>query len=285
MEPISTVAFSGLSVIGTSLAFAYQKGWIPIIPIGRTVVQSDPFFNFDGQTGASFSRAGTDARSVLSMREPGSKNKKRKYFFLLGGVVAGLLLVGAVWTFGLSPFHSSGTSGSSFSAGNGQGGNFELIPTVEGIQDLDTTNHLPDYPPGFSAHNGLLLVNKGRARYRIPDLELDLTREKEDVTITSSTLPPSATSSNPPLTSYFEEMGNGNGVLDPGEWLMVYADNCYDSSQASDEPKGKVLVWRPEGSASPLEVRLRDPIRYSLKNKADGTVLQQGTLSFVPATP
>jgi hypothetical protein len=79
-------------------------------------------------------------------------------------------------------------------------------------------------------------------------------------------------------------MGNGDGVLDPGEWLMVYADNCYDSSQANDEPRGKVLVWQPEGSGSRVEVPEKTIIGYSLKNTADGSVLQQGTLSFAPET-
>jgi len=286
MEPISTVAFSGISVIGTGLAFAYQKGWIPIIPIGRVAAaRGDPFLNIDARIGAPVSRTGPDEDSVHLTREPGSENKKRKYFFLIGCTIAGLVLVGCVWTFGLLPFHSSAPSASPSTPITAQGGSFELVPTVEDIQDRDMTNHVPDYPSGFSARNGLLIVNQGKTRYRISDLELDLRRGTEAVTITSSTVLPPVTSANPPLTSYFEEMGNGNGVLDPGEWLMVYADNCYDSSQASDEPRGRVLVWQPWGTGSKLELLLKDSINYSLKNRADGTVLQQGTLSFIPATP
>jgi hypothetical protein len=64
----------------------------------------------------------------------------------------------------------------------------------------------------------------------------------------------------------------------------VYSDNCYDSSAASSEPRGKVLVWHPQDSATGVEVPLMDTIDYRLKNKADGSVLQQGSLTFVPTT-
>jgi len=146
------------------------------------------------------------------------------------------------------------------------------------------TNHAPDYPAGFSAHNGLLFVYHGTEPHKIADLELQLSKGANSITLTSATTPPSANAVNPKLSSYFEEMGNGDGILENGEWLMVYADNCYDSSGASSEPRGKVLVWQPQDSVTKLEVPLKDTTGYVLKDAASGEILQQGTIPFIPAT-
>jgi hypothetical protein len=98
-------------------------------------------------------------------------------------------------------------------------------------------------------------------------------------------VPPSKNAVNSRLSSYFEEEGNGDGTLDPGEWLMVYADNCYDSSNADSEPKGKVLTWQPADAASKIEVPMGDSIDYVIRDRVSATTLQEGTLVFVPSTP
>jgi hypothetical protein len=101
------------------------------------------------------------------------------------------------------------------------------------------------------------------------------------VFITKASHPPANNAVNPALPSYFEEMGNGDAILSPGEWLMVYADNCYDSSTSDSNPRGQVLVWQPDFSQM-VEVPVKDTIGYSLTDKSSGTVLQQGTLQFIP---
>jgi PKD repeat protein len=159
---------------------------------------------------------------------------------------------------------------------------FDILPTVERIEDLDRTNHAPDYPLGFSARNGLLAVPMGTGKYRISDLALRLSNGENEVILTSSASPPAVNALGPSHPSYFEEIGNGDGTLDPGEWLMIYADNCYDSSLAEDGPGGRALTWQPEGSARKVEVQVGDVIGYSLKDTGTGSVLQQGTIHFVP---
>jgi hypothetical protein len=45
---------------------------------------------------------------------------------------------------------------------------------------------------------------------------------------------------------------------------------------------GKVLVWQPVDSVQGVEVPVKDTIGYTLTDKSSNTVLQQGTLSFIP---
>jgi len=184
-------------------------------------------------------------------------------------VVAGLGLLGGI----VLPFGDAGSNGS-----------FDVIPTVENIQDLDTTNHVPDYPAEFSAHNGILFVYSGNGKIPLEDLEVDLKKGTAEVDLTDETVPPSKNAVNSRLSSYFEEEGNGDGTLDPEEWLMVYADNCYDSTQANDMPRGKILTWQPVGASMKIEVPLGDTIDYRIKNRVTGTTLQEGTLDFVPSS-
>jgi len=166
----------------------------------------------------------------------------------------------------------------------GSGGSFDVIPTVESIKDLDLTNHVPDYPAGFSAHNGILFVYNGNEKIPLDELEVDLTKGAADVKITATTRPPSPNAVGTGLSSYFEEEGNGDGTLESGEWLMVYADSCYDASKSDSEPKTKVVGWHPAGTGSGVEVPMNDTINYVLKDTATGTILQEGTLDFVPVT-
>ena len=184
-------------------------------------------------------------------------------------VVAGLGLLGGI----ALPFGDAGSNGS-----------FDVIPTVENIRDLDTTNHVSDYPVGFSAHNGILFVYNGDGKIPLDALEVDLKKGTTEIDLTAETVPPSKNAVNSRLSSYFEEEGNGDGTLDPGEWLMVYADNCYDSTQANDMPRGKILTWQPAGAATKIEVPLGDMIDYRIKNSVTGTTLQEGTLNFVPSS-
>ncbi|HTY53097.1 MAG TPA: DUF3344 domain-containing protein [Methanomicrobiales archaeon] len=294
LETVPPLAYTGISLAGTGLAVAFRKGWLslPLIPIGKAVVRDDPFFNFTSRIGFAVPVPASTSVPITMQDEcpgpmswePASPNRTRWHSLVIGLVLAGAMVAGAAWTLGLLPFHSSAVPGPSSSPGASGGGTFNLIPTVESIEDLDMANHVPDYPPGFSARNGLLFVYQGRDRYRVSDLEIDLTSGSNRVTLDSQTVPPSPSVINPSSSSYFEEMGNGDGVLDPGEWLMVYADGCYDSSQAADEPRGKVLTWKPRGSGSQVEVPEKAILGYSLKNTADGSVLQQGTLSFAPET-
>ena len=191
-------------------------------------------------------------------------------------LTAGLVLAAVLYGFVI--FNPAGSDPADLQGGTA----FDILPTVEGIQDLDKTNRVPDYPAGFSARNGLLFVYNGAGTYAIPDLEVRLSKGTNEVALTTATPLPSVNVVGTNAASYIEEMGNGNGILEPGEWLMVYADNCYDSSAAEGEPKGGVLTWQPADSFQKVEVPVKDSVLYSLTDTGTGAVLQQGTLLFVP---
>jgi PKD repeat protein len=270
-----------LFMIGATSVIAYRKGWIPPGMIdggfdgtpGRCIWEGTGFGScqiFEVESG------------IVRYRTSGLPKVKRTHWILIAVVLTGIVLMAAAYSSG---FMSGWTGGSHSRAGNVQAGNFDIIPTVENIQDLDKTNHVPNYPAGFNARNGLLFVYKGTGKHAVADLRLELSKGANTVSLTSFTLPPSSNVVSAGFSTYFEEMGNGDGVLENGEWLMVYADNCYDSSLADGEPRGKVLTWHPKDSGTGVEVPFRDTIGYSLTDTKDGTNLQQGTVTFVPASP
>jgi PKD repeat protein len=273
----------GLFMVGATSVVAYQKGWIPSGPISAFPEEKSGTCIWEGTSGSKSCQTFTVEHGIIRYRTPFLLNLTRTHLLVIGLVIVAIMLAGTAWSSGFLPVLPSGAYGS-VSSGNGQEREFDLIPTIEDISDLDTTNHVPDYPAGFSARNGILFVYHGTDKYAVSNLELELSKGTGAVTITSQTVPPPVNVVNDQLTSYVEEMGNGDGILEPGEWLMVYADNCYDSSRADGEPKGRVLVWQPQDTGSRVEVPLKDSIRYSLKDAADGTVLQQGTLMMVPTT-
>jgi len=267
---------SGIFLIGGTCIVAYRQGRFPA---GLLPGNKGGQCIWDGT--APSCQTFDIENGIIRYRAPGTLNISRTHLILAGLIVSGILAAGAIWYLGFIP---AGSSDPLSSPENVQKDNFDLIPTIEDIQDLDLTNRAPDYPPGFSARNGILFVYHGTDKHPLSSLELELSKGTSKVRITSSTMPPATNVVNSQLVSYFEEMGNGDGILDPGEWLMVYADNCYDSSQAEGEPKGKVLVWQPQDTVSALEVPLKDSVGYSLKDSSDGTILQQGTILLVPTT-
>ncbi len=257
------IAYSGamvgsLALIGFT-AFAYKSGILATAGV------------FSGSAAGS---AGSSL-SLPSGQRIFSTNGRFDGRYLTGGIlVSGIIIV--ILLFGIPAL--TGYSGMPETGG----ASFTLLPTVERIGDLDTANHAPDYPAGFSARNGILFVYAGAGEIKISDLELRLSKGTDEVFITASSHPPAANAVNPGLSSYFEEMGNGDGTLSDGEWLMVYADNCYDSSTSDSNPRGQVLVWQPGGSGDRVEVPVKDTIGYTMTDTGSGNVLQQGTLQFFP---
>jgi len=269
----------GIFMIGATSAVVYRKGWIP--PVSLMPDAKNGQCIWDG-TGSTASCQTFDIENgIIRYHSPGFLNIPRTHRIVIGLVITCIVLAGAVWYLGFLP---GGSSSLLSSSGNVQAGNFDIIPTIESIRDLDMTNRVPDYPAGFSARNGLLFVYHGTDTPALSDLSLELSKGANAVTLTSSTLMPSPNAVNARPVPYFEEMGNGDGILDPEEWLMVYSDNCFDSSGADGEPKGRVLVWQPPDAGSMIEVPLKDTVKYSLRNSATGTILQQGTVLLVPAT-
>lgn len=275
----------GIALIGATGALAYQRGWLPNGNGGNGSFRPQRVLCHDGSgtcppislnilsgTVSTPPNGGTGHPSPFSRLHPPGGSWR-----LVAGLIVAAGVIGAGAFFGMPAFSGAGTAGTGTT-----GTPFSLLPTVEKIADLDTTNHAPDYPAGFSARNGILFVYSGADDIPVSEIELRLSKGSNEVFITATSRPPVKNAVNPELSSYFEEMGNGDGTLSSGEWLMVYADNCYDSSLSDGNPRGQVLIWEPENSRQRVEVPVKDTIGYTLTDKSSGTALQQGTLSFIP---
>ena len=178
---------------------------------------------------------------------------------IYAGVGAALLLIAV----GLIAVHAAG-----FISGGGSGpadldpDGFSVRLVIERIEDLNTANDLPDYPEEFAARNGLLVMYSGRGGVPISSLEVELASGGERITIGPSSTPPDDPGLNAGITTYFEEIGDGDGVISSGEWLMVYADGCLIRTTAG--MKQGCLVWNPGTSPDPLTVTTGDLLQYRL---------------------
>ncbi len=173
---------------------------------------------------------------------------------IYAGVGAALLLIAV----GLIAVNAGGSPGPVDLDPDG----FSVSPVIERIEDLDTENDLPDYPEGFAARNGLLVMYNGRGGVPISSLEVELASGGERITIGPSSTPPDDPRLNAGINTYFEEIGDGDGVISSGEWLMVYADGCL--IRRISGLNRECLVWRPDTSSGSLTVAAGDALKYRL---------------------
>ena len=174
------------------------------------------------------------------------------------GVGAALLLI----AIGLIAVHAAGFISGGPGPADLDPGGFSVSPVIERIEDLNTANDIPDYPEGFTARNGLLVMYNGRGGVPISSLEVELISGRQRVGLTPSSTPPDNPRLNAGITTYFEEVGNGDGIISSGEWLMVYADGCLIREVSG--LKKECLVWRPDTSSDPLTVATGDILQYRL---------------------
>jgi len=152
-----------------------------------------------------------------------------------------------------------------------------VTPVIDAIADTDTTNYAPNYPPNFTAKNGLMFEHKGGDGFALTDIAIQLQSQDAKYTIsmtdtvnTSSTCLPSG------ITKYFEEIGSNDGFITSGDKFVLYADNCYDSSGAAYAPQGRALSWRPQGAAGGFAAFLNTKCQYAIIDKASQKVIQKG---------
>jgi len=139
---------------------------------------------------------------------------------------------------------------------------FSVSPVIERIEDLNPANALPDYPEGFAARNGLLVMYNGGGGLPLSSLEVELTSEEGRTTLAPSSIPPDDPQLNAGIATYFEEVGNGDDIISSGEWLMIYADGCLVREISGE--KRECLVWRPDTSPGPFEAAKGDALQYRL---------------------
>ncbi len=157
-----------------------------------------------------------------------------------------------------------------------------VTPVIAGIQDTDKTNYVPDYPTTFEAENGLLFEHKGGDSFALNDVYVQLQSQDAKITIgLNNAINRTATTCLPTdVKAYLMEVGDSNGYIDPGDKFMLYADNCYDSSDAGYAPEGKALSWKPERAAGGFAAFLNTKCEYKVIDKASSKVIQTGTFTL-----
>jgi hypothetical protein len=97
--------------------------------------------------------------------------------------------------------------------------------------------------------------------------------------MTHFSIPPDDLLLNAGITSYLEEMGDGDGILSAGEWLMIYADGC----RIHDYESGvrEFLMWRPDSSSAPMEIGTGDILQYRLVLLPEGREIATGEMQVI----
>jgi PKD repeat protein len=156
---------------------------------------------------------------------------------------------------------------------------YSAIVVIERIEDLNPANDLPDYPEGFDARNGLLMKQDGGEEIDLSILEVQLVAGMQHTNMTHFSIPPDDLLLNTGITSYLEEMGDGDGILSAGEWLMIYADGC----RIHDDESGvrEYLMWRPDSSSAPMEIGTGDILQYRLVLLPEGREIATGEMQVI----
>lgn len=158
---------------------------------------------------------------------------------------------------------------------------------IQGIEDTDTTNYVPDYPSAdYTTANGLQFENTGGDTFSLGDIQIQLQSLDAMVTLspgdrinrTEGTDLPAGITVN---DGYFKKIGNSSlsdTSIAPGDKFMVYSDNCYDSSGASGAPQGKFITWKPVGASAGFGLELNTKIQYKVIDKASSRVISSGDI-------
>jgi FlaG/FlaF family flagellin (archaellin) len=155
-----------------------------------------------------------------------------------------------------------------------------VTEVIQGIEDDDITNYDPDNPPGFEAHNGLLFEHMGGDPFGLNDIDVQVQTQDAKITIgLDDTIPSGTTCLNTTkVTAYLMEIGDTDGFITPGDKFMLYADNCYDSSEGAwGPPQGRAITGDPDNAAGGFAAFLNTKCEYKVIDKASGKVIQTGT--------
>lgn len=160
---------------------------------------------------------------------------------------------------------------------------FTVSSTIEKISDTDKTNAVPDSPQ--TADNGIKFILSGGDRLFLDNLVVQFTNDRTQMQFDLKTISNGSIADAPVLTfkgenTYFSTGGLDYTELNAGDYFVLLADSCYDSTGATDTSvtKGKFLVWTPSGSKGSFEAQVGKDLQYSIIEKSSGNVLQRGTV-------
>ena len=166
---------------------------------------------------------------------------------------------------------------------------FSVTSTIEKISDNVRSNSEPDSPS--DAVNGIIFRHTGGDAISLDGIKVQISTSNKQMTFTLNTLSNSDISvvpdtypvvKNGGASTYFS-VGNKESVaLNAGDYFILLADSCYDSTGATDASitKGKFLVWSPADSKGTFTAQVGKTIEYSIIDTASGNVLQRGTVKL-----
>jgi FlaG/FlaF family flagellin (archaellin) len=160
---------------------------------------------------------------------------------------------------------------------------------VQGIEDTDTTNYVPNISDGWTAANGIEFEHMGGDVFSLNDINIQLEsrgtkytlRSGDMINLSNTCLPKGVTDATG--KKYFQKIGSdtpSDATIAPGDKFMLYADGCYDSSGAEWDPKGKFLSWSPEGTSGGFAAQLGTKIGYMVIDRMSNRVITTGEVFF-----
>jgi hypothetical protein len=159
---------------------------------------------------------------------------------------------------------------------------FKAIAVIQDIRDTDVADRTPDYPADFSADNGILFGEESGDLISLDKVRIRLSSGGSEITLGPQDVMPAVNCTSGETDRYYLKTGgSGEVTIGPGDWFMLYADNCFDDS-GSAEGGGKALSWAPADSSSPFVTYLGVDCEYRIIDYASGSVIQQGTIRFGP---
>ena len=155
---------------------------------------------------------------------------------------------------------------------------FSAMSTIQGIEDTNVSNAIPDYPTGFQADNGILFILEEGGPVKLSDIRVMLSADGNDVTFGPSSLIPAESCTSPKVAKYLQEIGGTDDTIKKSGWLMLYADGCLEST-GSQGYSGKALSWSPSGSASPFVLYKGEKCSFTITDTA-GNLIQEGNFTL-----
>ena len=161
---------------------------------------------------------------------------------------------------------------------------------VSSITDTDKTNGVPDHLASFKPNNGITFRLSGGDSFSLRDITVQLRQGENVINFDmNANLNSSAAVDTDKVTlvenpdghnTYFGLPGGGNELITVGDSFMIVADDCYDSTMATDAAiaKGRFLTWSPEGSGSTFRLQTDVPFKYTITDQLSGKPMQSGTL-------
>jgi FlaG/FlaF family flagellin (archaellin) len=164
------------------------------------------------------------------------------------------------------------------------------VSYTSSITDTDKTNSIPDHPVSFKPNNGIEFRLSGGDSFSLRDITVQLKQGENVINFDMNThLNSSAAVDTEKLTivknsedndTYFGLPGGGDDLITVGDSFMIVADDCYDSTMATDKTivKGRFLTWSPEDTGGTFRIQVDVPFKYTITDQLSGKPMQSGTL-------